>query len=86
MALPTAEAEYMALKTAAHEALFLRQLLEQVGQPHASGIVLHKTSQSCLALFKNTMTTGRSRHIDVKMHICREKHESGEIVVKYCPT
>jgi Fe-S-cluster-containing hydrogenase component 2 len=32
------------------------------------------------------MTTGRSKHIDVKMHFCREKHESGEIVVKYCPT
>jgi hypothetical protein len=86
MALPTAEAEYMALKTASHEALFLRQLLEQMGQPHASGIVHHKTSQSCLALFKNTMTTGHSKHIDVKLHSCREKHESGEILVKHCPT
>ena len=86
VALSTAEAEYMALTAAAQEALFLRQLLEQMGQPQASGTVLHEDNQSCIALCKNTMTTGRSKHIDVKMHFCREKQESGEIVVKYCPT
>jgi hypothetical protein len=85
VALSTSEAEYMALRTATHEALFLRQLLEQMGQPQASGTVLYEDNQSGIALCKNTMTTGRNKHIDVKMH-CREKQESGEIVVKYCPT
>jgi hypothetical protein len=86
VALSTSETEYMALTTAAHEALFLRQLLEQMGQPQASGTILHEDNHSCIALYKNILTTGRIKHIDVKMHLCREKHESGEIVVKYCPT
>ena len=86
VALSTAEAEYMALTAATQEAVFLRQLLQEMGQPPASGTLIHEDNQSCIALCKNTMTTGRSKHIEVKMHFCREKQESGEIVVDYCPT
>jgi hypothetical protein len=62
------------------------QLLEHMGQPQASGIVLHEDNHICIALCKNTVTTGHNNHIDVKMYFCREKRESDEIVVKYCPT
>jgi hypothetical protein len=86
VALPTTEAEYMALTTTTQDALFLRQLLEHMGQPHASETVMYEDKHSCIALSKNTMTTGRSKHIDVKIHFCHEKQESGEIVVKYCAT
>jgi hypothetical protein len=32
------------------------------------------------------MTTGRSKHMDVRYHFCREKVESGDIEVQYCAT
>jgi hypothetical protein len=54
VALSIAEAEYIALPAAAQEASFLRQLLEQMGQPQASGTVLHEDNHSCIALYKNT--------------------------------
>jgi hypothetical protein len=42
VAFSTAEAGYMALKVATQEALFVRQLLEEMEQPQASGTVLHE--------------------------------------------
>jgi hypothetical protein len=57
-----------------------------MGQAQASGTIMYEDNHSSIALSKNTMTMERTKHIDVKMHLCREKQESGEIVVKYRPT
>jgi hypothetical protein len=32
------------------------------------------------------MTTGLSKHMDMRYHICRETAESGDIEVQYCAT
>jgi hypothetical protein len=40
---------------------------------------MHEDNQSCIALSNNIMTTGRSKHMDVRYHLCREKVESGDI-------
>ena len=62
--------------------MFLRQLLQEMGQPRpACGTLIHEDNQSGIALCRNTMTTGMSKHIEVKMYFYREKLESGEIVV-----
>jgi hypothetical protein len=47
---------------------------------------MHEDNHSHTARCINTMTTGRIKHIDVKVHLCREKLKSGDIVVKHCPT
>jgi hypothetical protein len=44
--LSTPEAEYMALTTVAEEALFLRQLLEHMGQPQTSRTVLYEDNRA----------------------------------------
>jgi hypothetical protein len=86
VALSTAEAEYMALTAATQEAMFLKQLLHEFHQDSGSPITIHEDNQSCIALSKNSMTTGRSKHMDVRYHFCREKVESGDIEVQYCAT
>lgn len=86
VALSTAEAEYMALTAATREAMFLKQLLHESHQDSGSPITIHEDNQSCIALSKNSMTTGRSKHMDVRYHFCREKVESGDIEVQYCAT
>ena len=86
VALSTAEAEYMALTSATQEAMFLRQLMHELHQDSGSAVTIHEDNQSCIALSKNSMTTGRSKHMDVRYHFCREKVESGDIEVKYCAT
>jgi len=86
VALSTAEAEYMALTAATQEAMFLKQLMHELHQGPGSPITIHEDNQSCIALSKNNMTTGRSKHMDVRYHFCREKVESGDIKVEYCAT
>ena len=86
VALSTAEAEYMALTAATQEAMFLKQLLHEIHQDSGSPVTIHEDNQSCIALSKNSMTTGRSKHMDVRYHFCREKVESGDIEVQYCAT
>jgi hypothetical protein len=76
----------MAVTTATQEAMFLKQLLHECHQGSGSTITIHEDDQSCIALSKNSMTTGRSKHMDARYHFCREKVESGDIEVQYCAT
>eukprot|EP00873_Tetraselmis_striata_P023102 jgi/Tetstr1/443366/TSEL_031381.t1 len=82
VALSTAEAEYMALCAAVCEALFLRELC--CAQSEAT--MIFEENQSCIALTRNPMTHGRSKHIAIKYHFTREKVLSGEVAIEYCPT
>eukprot|EP00873_Tetraselmis_striata_P041013 jgi/Tetstr1/461277/TSEL_006404.t1 len=48
--------------------------------------VIFEDNQSCIALTRNPMTHGRSKHIAIKYHFTREKVLSGEVAIEYCPT
>jgi hypothetical protein len=86
VALSTAEAEYMALTAATHEAMFFEQMLHKFHQDSGSAITIHEDNQNCIALDKNSMTTGRIKHMDMRYHLRRENVESGDIEVQYCAT
>eukprot|EP00873_Tetraselmis_striata_P007785 jgi/Tetstr1/428049/TSEL_018105.t1 len=86
VALSTAEAEYMALCGAVCEALFLRELLRKLCCAQSEATVIFEDNQSCIALTRNPMTHGRSKHIAIKYHFTREKVLSGEVAIEYCPT
>eukprot|EP00873_Tetraselmis_striata_P010320 jgi/Tetstr1/430584/TSEL_020381.t1 len=86
VALSTAEAEYMALCAAVCEALFLRELLRELCCAQSEATVIFEDNQSCIALTRNPMTHGRSKHIAIKYHFTREKVLSGEVAIEYCST
>eukprot|EP00873_Tetraselmis_striata_P001816 jgi/Tetstr1/422080/TSEL_012940.t1 len=86
VALSTAEAEYMALCAAVCEALFLRELLRELCCAQSEATMIFEDNQSCIALTRNPMTHGRSKHIAIKYHFTREKMLSGEVAIEYCPT
>ena len=73
----------MALSAATPQALFLQQLLKEMGMTQEC-VTLHEDNQSRIALCKKNMTRGRGKHIDIQYHFCREKVESGHIRVEYC--
>ena len=81
VALSTAEAEYMALTAAIQEAIFLRQLLDSMGVKQSEPTMIFEDNQACIALTKNSLVNARSKY-----HFNREKVESGEVVLKYCPS
>ena len=50
-------------------------------------ITLYEDNQGCIAISDPlSKDHGRTKHIDVHYHFCREAIEDGHITVKYCPT
>ena len=72
VALSSCEAEFMAAAEAAKQAIWIQELLgEVIGQ--ASGkVVIKVDNKSAIALTKNPMFHGRSKHIHRRFHFIRE--------------
>jgi KUP system potassium uptake protein len=76
----------MGLTAATQEAMFSMQQLHELHQDPGTAMTIHEDNQSCGSLSKKNMTTGRSKHMDVRYHFCREKVECGDIEIRYCAT
>ncbi|KAG0563116.1 hypothetical protein M758_8G005100 [Ceratodon purpureus] len=86
IALSTTEAEYMATSQSTEEAIWLRKLFCDVGCVQVDATTIMCDNQGCIALAKNPTHHSRTKHIDVQHHFIREKLESSEISLRYCPT
>ena len=82
VALSSCEAEFMAATAAAKQALWLRSLLSELTGRKPKSVELFVDNNSAIALMKNLVFHGRSKHIDIKYHFIRECVERKQIVVK----
>jgi len=82
VSLSSCEAEFMAATAAAQQALWLRSLFSEVMKEKPKAVTLFVDNNSAIALMKNAVFHGRSKHIDIKYHFIRECIERGEIMVK----
>ena len=85
VAVSTAEAEYMAAASAVKEALWLRQLLSDMGY-NLGAVTVHADNQSAIKLLRNPVFSARSKHIDVVHHFARERVMRKEVVFQYVRT
>jgi len=69
--LSSCEAEFMAATTAAKQALWLRNLLREITATKPKSVTLFVYNNSTIALMKNHVFHGCSKHIDVKFHFIR---------------
>ncbi|KAH8342568.1 hypothetical protein KR084_005249 [Drosophila pseudotakahashii] len=83
VALSSTEAEYIALSTAAREAIYLRRLLGDMGWPNQEPITIFGDNISSHHIARNPIHHKRTKHIDIKFHYVREKVESNEINLKH---
>ena len=81
VALSTAEAEYVALSTAAQEAIWLQQLTSDLMNKSIQEMIIYEDNQSTICLAKNQQVHGRTKHIDIKYHFVRNLVEAGRIKV-----
>jgi hypothetical protein len=85
VALSSTESEYMAIAEACKEAIYLRNLLQELtGNLHC--IKLFNDNQSAQKLSVNHMYHKRSKHIDVRHHFIREAISNKWVKVEYLPT
>jgi hypothetical protein len=86
IALSTTEAEYMATSQCTKEVIWLRQLLADVRYMQEGATSIMCDNQGCIQLAKNPMHHFCTKHIDIQHHFIREKLETEEICLSYCPT
>ena len=79
VALSTAEAEYMALASAAQEAVWMRHSV-RICEP----TVIFEDNQSAICMAKNPQFHGRAKHIGIKYHFIREQVSNNTIKLRYC--
>jgi hypothetical protein len=89
VALSSCEAEYMSLKEAVKEQVFIKSLLSELGSIIEEEILantVYTDSQSAIELAKNPLYHHRTKHIDIQYHFVREKFQEGISQLTYIPT
>ena len=85
--LSTCEAEYTAMTPAIQEAQYLLQLLNEMDYPKKrEQATVYSDNQSAICIEKNSITSQRVKHIDIKYHYIRDKINDGTIQLNYVPT
>jgi len=84
ISLSSTEAEYKALFSSTCEAIWLRRILEDVGEGQQEPTVIRCDNQSTIKLGNNLVCHARSKHIDTQYHFVREKVQSKGISLIYC--
>lgn len=85
VSLSSTESEYLALSEATKEALYLKELLNEIGLKCES-VQIYNDSQSAQKLATNFGFHSRTKHIDVRHHFIKQKIQEGEIEIEYMPT
>lgn len=73
----------MAATAAACQAIWLRNVLNQIAAECSGPVVLYVDNKSAIDLAKNPVFHGRSKHIDTRYYFIRECVERGEIILKH---
>ncbi|CAI7920646.1 unnamed protein product [Closterium sp. NIES-53] len=85
-ALSSVESEYMALFRAVREIVWQRRLLAELGEEQQGPTPLYCDNQGDIALAKNPVLHGLTKHMRVKWHWTRSMVAAGEVEFHYVKT
>jgi hypothetical protein len=86
VAVSSTEAEYMAACDSAREALWLRQVMADLGFPQSNASIIFEDNQSCIKFTENPVNHTRMKHINIKYHFIKEAVASSALKLKYIPS
>ena len=86
VAMSSAEAEYCAGCSAALDAVYLRNLLHDLGEPQLKPTPLYQDSQPAIEIAKNPIKHKVAKHIDIRVHKLRELVRDKVVELKYLET
>ena len=78
VALSTTESEYIAIAKGVKEALWLKNLSEELGLDTQS-FLINSDSQSAIHLSKNIRYHEKTKHISIRYHFLRSVVSAGEV-------
>ncbi|KAL0319362.1 UNVERIFIED_CONTAM: putative disease resistance protein RGA3 [Sesamum angustifolium] len=82
VAQSSAEAEYIAAAATSNQAIWLRRILEDIGEKQEEPTTIYCDNKSAIAITKNPVQHNRTKHINIKYHSLREATTRGEIELK----
>ncbi|KAK4382827.1 Retrovirus-related Pol polyprotein from transposon TNT 1-94 [Sesamum angolense] len=85
VAQSSAEAEYIAAAATSNQAIWLRRILQDMGEKQEEPTTIYCDNKSAIAITKNLVQHNRTKHINIKYHSLREA-TTREIELKYCST
>lgn len=85
VALSSCEAEFMAGTEAAKQAIWLQDLFAELTYKKCEKVTIRIDNKSAIALTKNPVFHGRSKHIHRRYHFIRECIENGQVEVEHVP-
>ena len=86
VALSSTEAEYVSLAYTSQEAIWLRQLLVDLGVPAAQATTIYEDNQASIKVANSDKLNARTKHIDVRHHYLRDLVNCSVINLVYCET
>ena len=84
VAQSSAEAEYVSASLATSQTIWLRRILEDIGEKQKEATVMFCDNKSAIDIAKNPVYHSRTRHIAIKHHFIRDAIEDGEVELKFC--
>jgi len=82
--LSTAEAEYVSASEATAQSIWLRFVLDDLGEMQAEATPLFCDNMSAISMARNPIFHQRTRHINRKYHFIREALQEGVINIQFC--
>ncbi|KAL0357030.1 UNVERIFIED_CONTAM: Retrovirus-related Pol polyprotein from transposon TNT 1-94 [Sesamum calycinum] len=70
-----AEAEYIAAAATSNQAIWLRRILEDIGEKQEEPTTIYCDNKSAIAITKNPVQHSRTKHIDIKYHSLRGNYQ-----------
>ncbi|CAJ2647569.1 unnamed protein product [Trifolium pratense] len=84
VALSSCEAEYIAASLSTCQAIWLKNLIEELSQDKCESVTLRIDNVSAINLAKNPISHGKSKHIELRFHYLREQVNNGNLCLDYC--
>ena len=84
VAQSSTEAEYIVVVMTTSQAIWLKRILEDMGEPQDEAIEIYCDSKSGITMAKNPVFYSITKDIGIKYHFIREAEANKEIELKHC--
>ena len=84
VALSSCEAEYIVGSYVMCQEIWIRSVLEEIEVEVKKPLILKIDNKPAIHLAKNPVLHERSKHIEARFHLLRDKVNRGELEVRHC--